>query len=96
MALFCYIDTHTNKQTNKQTEVQAFLTKYPNATVSIEQSSDVLVMHSISKSVHEGKPIDRSSLTAAIHPKGFSLPDLLPIVPPMPLLHLLGQTFSIP
>lgn len=92
MALFCHIDTHTKKQT----EVQAFLTKYPNATVSIERSSDVLVMHSISKSVHEGKPIDRSSLTAAIHPKGSSLPDLLLIVPPMPLLHLLGQTFSTP
>ena len=94
MTLFCYIDTHTH--TNKQTEVQAFLTKYPNATVSIERSSDVLVTHSISKSVHEGKPIDRSSLTAAIHPKGSSLPDLLLIVPPMPLLHLLGQTFSTP
>lgn len=90
MALFCHIDTHT------QTEVQAFLTKYPNVTVSIERSSDVLVMHSISKSVHEEKPIDRSSLTAVIHAKGSSLPDLLLIVPPMPLLHLLGQTFSIP
>jgi hypothetical protein len=94
MALICYIDTYIH--TNKQTEVQAFLTKYPNATVSIERSSDVLVTHSISKSVHEGKPIDRSSLTAAIYPKGFSLLDLLRIVPPLPPLHLLSQTFSTP
>ena len=48
-------------------EVQAFLTKYPNVTTSIERGSDVFVKHSISKSVHEGKPIDPSNVIAARH-----------------------------
>lgn len=54
-------------KSREQPEVQAFLTKNPKATVSIERGSDVLVTHTISKSVHEGKPIDRSNVTAARH-----------------------------
>jgi hypothetical protein len=46
-------------------EVQAFLTKYPNATALVDQSSDIVVQHTISKSKLEGHPIDASNITAA-------------------------------
>ncbi|AIC16809.1 hypothetical protein [Nitrososphaera viennensis] len=45
-------------------EVQAFLAKYPNATASVQRGSDILVIHEISKSAFEGKPIDPSNVTA--------------------------------
>jgi hypothetical protein len=50
---------------NELPEVQAFLTKYPNATANVEQSSDILVQHTISKSTYEGHQIDRTNVTAA-------------------------------